>query len=289
MLEGETLAERAWRVLGEACEERIAVGKAADGLELPFPVVDDGTRVRGADRRRDRRAPARHDTRSPSSSRSTARSSRPSCCGRSARQRQCPRPAPFRARTRGDLPELERPRGRATTRCAASSPSRRGRRAPARGRRHARSRPSCGSALGDVETSPLSTTQRPRRQLARTSRPPRSIIVATRLLAVVADPAAAQEVARAELVVDRVEPAAHARPHSASSSRASRSRASRRGRARGPVTVRSEPAGGRASGGSCSRRLVHVQRRSRRRPRRRGARRGSPRPCAGRASRRSAT
>src|SRR5439155_19276943 len=26
----ETLAERAWRVLGEACEERIAVGKAGD-------------------------------------------------------------------------------------------------------------------------------------------------------------------------------------------------------------------------------------------------------------------
>jgi molybdopterin-guanine dinucleotide biosynthesis protein A len=43
---GETLAERAWRTLGEACEERIAVGKAADGLELPFPVADDGTAVR---------------------------------------------------------------------------------------------------------------------------------------------------------------------------------------------------------------------------------------------------
>jgi molybdopterin-guanine dinucleotide biosynthesis protein A len=39
---GETLAERAWRVLGEACEERIAVGKAADALPLPFPVLDDG-------------------------------------------------------------------------------------------------------------------------------------------------------------------------------------------------------------------------------------------------------
>ena len=42
----ETLAERAWRVLGEACEERIAVGKAADGLPLPFPVLDDGTTER---------------------------------------------------------------------------------------------------------------------------------------------------------------------------------------------------------------------------------------------------
>ena len=42
----ETLAERAWRVLGEACEERIEVGKRADALPLPFPVVDDGTVVR---------------------------------------------------------------------------------------------------------------------------------------------------------------------------------------------------------------------------------------------------
>ncbi len=42
----ETLAERAWRVLGEACDERIAVGKRADGLALPFPVLDDGTDTR---------------------------------------------------------------------------------------------------------------------------------------------------------------------------------------------------------------------------------------------------
>ena len=38
---GETLAERAWRVLGEVCDERIAVGKQADEVELPFPVLDD--------------------------------------------------------------------------------------------------------------------------------------------------------------------------------------------------------------------------------------------------------
>ncbi len=43
---GETLAVRAWRVLGEACEERIAVGKHEDGLDLPFPLVDDGTEAR---------------------------------------------------------------------------------------------------------------------------------------------------------------------------------------------------------------------------------------------------
>jgi molybdopterin-guanine dinucleotide biosynthesis protein A len=42
----ETLAERGWRVLGEACDERLAVGKLADGLHLPFPVLDDGTPVR---------------------------------------------------------------------------------------------------------------------------------------------------------------------------------------------------------------------------------------------------
>lgn len=45
-LGGETLAERGWRVLGEACGERLAVGKAADGLALPFPVLDDGSGVR---------------------------------------------------------------------------------------------------------------------------------------------------------------------------------------------------------------------------------------------------
>ena len=45
-LDGETLAERAWRLLGEACDERIAVGKRDDGLELPFDVLDDGTGVR---------------------------------------------------------------------------------------------------------------------------------------------------------------------------------------------------------------------------------------------------
>lgn len=46
LLAGETLAERAWRVLGEACEERIAVGKGFDRLPLPFEVHDDGAAVR---------------------------------------------------------------------------------------------------------------------------------------------------------------------------------------------------------------------------------------------------
>src|ERR1700749_4709648 len=47
-IDGETLAERAWRLLGDSCETRIAVGKTADGLGLPFDVVDDGTEVRAA-------------------------------------------------------------------------------------------------------------------------------------------------------------------------------------------------------------------------------------------------
>jgi molybdopterin-guanine dinucleotide biosynthesis protein A len=40
---GETLAERAHRLLTEACDEVLAVGKAGELGELPFPVVDDGT------------------------------------------------------------------------------------------------------------------------------------------------------------------------------------------------------------------------------------------------------
>jgi molybdopterin-guanine dinucleotide biosynthesis protein A len=46
LLDGETLAERAWRLLGECCSARLAVGKRADGLPLPFELVDDGTEVR---------------------------------------------------------------------------------------------------------------------------------------------------------------------------------------------------------------------------------------------------
>jgi molybdopterin-guanine dinucleotide biosynthesis protein A len=42
----ETLAERTWRVLGDACDERIAVGKTKDDLPLPFSLVDDGSPVR---------------------------------------------------------------------------------------------------------------------------------------------------------------------------------------------------------------------------------------------------
>jgi molybdopterin-guanine dinucleotide biosynthesis protein A len=42
----QTLAARAWEILGNACDERIAVGKAADGLALPFGLVDDGSPVR---------------------------------------------------------------------------------------------------------------------------------------------------------------------------------------------------------------------------------------------------
>ena len=42
----ETFAERGFRVLGEACDEVLAVGKLADRLPLPFPMLDDGTAER---------------------------------------------------------------------------------------------------------------------------------------------------------------------------------------------------------------------------------------------------
>jgi molybdopterin-guanine dinucleotide biosynthesis protein A len=48
LLDGETLAERAWETLGEAFGKRLAVGKHADALDLPFPVLDDGTQTRAA-------------------------------------------------------------------------------------------------------------------------------------------------------------------------------------------------------------------------------------------------
>jgi len=47
-LDGETLADRSWRTLGEACGARLAVGKDSDGLDLPFPVLDDGSETRAA-------------------------------------------------------------------------------------------------------------------------------------------------------------------------------------------------------------------------------------------------
>ena len=47
-LEGETLAERAYRTLDTACETVIAVGKTADQLPLPFPVLDDRSDIRAA-------------------------------------------------------------------------------------------------------------------------------------------------------------------------------------------------------------------------------------------------
>jgi molybdopterin-guanine dinucleotide biosynthesis protein A len=42
----ETLAERAWRALGEAFPYRLAVGKEADQIAFPFPLLDDGIAVR---------------------------------------------------------------------------------------------------------------------------------------------------------------------------------------------------------------------------------------------------
>lgn len=42
----ETLAERAWRALGDAFPHRLAVGKDADQLGFSFPLLDDGIAVR---------------------------------------------------------------------------------------------------------------------------------------------------------------------------------------------------------------------------------------------------
>jgi len=46
--EGETLAERGHRVLGEAFGKVVVVGKEGDGLEFPFEVLDDGSDVRAS-------------------------------------------------------------------------------------------------------------------------------------------------------------------------------------------------------------------------------------------------
>ncbi len=48
VLDGETLGERTYRVLGEAFERVMAVGKEGDALPLPFPVFDDGSDERAA-------------------------------------------------------------------------------------------------------------------------------------------------------------------------------------------------------------------------------------------------
>ena len=44
-LDGRTLVEAAWDKLAW-CDERLALGKAADRLPLPFPLHDDGSTVR---------------------------------------------------------------------------------------------------------------------------------------------------------------------------------------------------------------------------------------------------
>jgi molybdenum cofactor guanylyltransferase len=48
LFEGEELAVRAYRLLEETFGTAMAVGKGGDGLELPFPVEDDGRDERAA-------------------------------------------------------------------------------------------------------------------------------------------------------------------------------------------------------------------------------------------------
>lgn len=47
-LDGETLAERAWRTLGTVCTQRIAVGKRGEALDVPFDVLEDEVEPRAA-------------------------------------------------------------------------------------------------------------------------------------------------------------------------------------------------------------------------------------------------
>jgi len=98
---GETLAERGWRVLHETCAEVVAVGKEADALELPFPIVDDDA---------EGRAPvfgvlaglraARHE-RAIVLFRSTVRWSRLPSCASSSAPALCPARDPCLASTPG--------------------------------------------------------------------------------------------------------------------------------------------------------------------------------------------
>lgn len=44
-MDGATLAERAWEAIAW-CDERLAFGKTADALPLPFPVEDDHSAIR---------------------------------------------------------------------------------------------------------------------------------------------------------------------------------------------------------------------------------------------------
>jgi molybdopterin-guanine dinucleotide biosynthesis protein A len=124
---GETLAERGWRILGEACDERIAVGKRADGLSLrlPFPIVDDGVEVRHpaagivAGLRR-----ATHDVcvvlpvDSPSVRPATLRALAESCADAATPSSGDPLPAAYR---RSALPALERCAARGLPLAAALS------------------------------------------------------------------------------------------------------------------------------------------------------------------------
>ena len=108
---GETLAERAWRLLGEVCDDRLALGKQA-ALGLPIPVRDDGIEVHALDRRARRRAARDDDRPRARRSRSTARCSRPPTCtplAAACRDAAVPQTGPLPgAYRRSALPALER-------------------------------------------------------------------------------------------------------------------------------------------------------------------------------------
>ena len=111
--QGEMLAARAHRVLTDAFERVIVVGKAADGLELPLPGARRRERRPGGDRRRRGRAPPGRRRHASSCSRPTCLSWASSSCSPwrrppKGRRRRSPRAGPLPgAYGRSALPVLE--------------------------------------------------------------------------------------------------------------------------------------------------------------------------------------
>ena len=171
---GETLAERAWRVLGEACDERLAVGKAGE-LELPFPVLDDGSELRApivGVRRRPARGRAR-DRRLPAG-RLPARHARAAARARRGARRPADRPAARRL-CEGRPARARAPPRRRRPLAARRQPDRA--RASTSGCSRTRTRPPTSQRSNS--TSPLSTSSGPD-SVVDSSRPSRSIIVPRR-------------------------------------------------------------------------------------------------------------
>ena len=138
-LGGQTLAERAWRILGEACDERLAVGKPATRWSCRSPCSTTGGGA-GADRRGRRRRAGGAARGRASCCPWTVRSSRLPRCARSGEAVAVPQTGPLPgAYTKAMLPELERRLVDGDFSLRGVNPQRaRARRAAARKRQHAR-------------------------------------------------------------------------------------------------------------------------------------------------------